>query len=522
MANLCFVLCNLTICVFFQMAGINCPPAAIAQSREDLEFKAIAQWEEMVSFQFHCKQMVDSIPKPPTLRGTLVALAAVADFLALTAESSTTDRATKGVAIAARAANRCLTELLDTAGLSGAPLAAKYCCQPGGNMEALTHLQQIQPTSAPGEDNMGDEDQPATGGLEMLLHLASVQHYAAKIINRSVRETPFAACSLSEDMMKDRADHKVVFDAFAKVPEVYAELFGGQRGDFKSMWAAHVNVAGRLTHPPRFEAQLPVFDDELWQGSVISGREILSKGAQVPDHPLPDAAALRYCFKSHGSESARGSKRSRTDVPDTYYLETDTVGALALLCGDLVYRFSLHLGDLLPELAPGPRMVITARQLPQRVLTLGIWFQLCINYQTFLLRANYTPYEVHELHHSFSYPVRDSPECRKLVTFVYAHQNLGPKRLDALPFLLTSRGLRGYHTFLADPDAYLAKINSPTGQFLDEISGIPSEARKRVAARKPQKTTAEHSAQISFTAPSGQSSNNQEVSFVSISERKKI
>ena len=181
---------------FFQMAGVNCPPAAIAQSREDLEFKAIAQWEEMASFQFHCKQMVDSIPKPPTLRGTLVALAAVADFLALTAESSTTDRATKGVAIAARAANRCLTELLDTAGLSGAPLAAKYCCQPGGNMEALTHLQQIQPTSAPGEDNMGDEDQPATGGLEMLLHLASVQHYAAKIINRSVRETPFAACSL--------------------------------------------------------------------------------------------------------------------------------------------------------------------------------------------------------------------------------------------------------------------------------------------------------------------------------------
>ena len=482
----------------------------MAQSRPDLELQAIEKWEDAVAYKFHCKLLVQAIPRPPTDEDTIVALSAVNDFLSLTGESSDPQGAARGVAIAASAVNKMFSDMLEAAGFKGAPLAAKLCGASGGNIEAYTHLQQLQPQpeSAPGEPEMADAGEEARiGGPFMLLHLASVQHYAARVIHKSVREIPYAASSLSEDMMKDRCDHKVVFNAFARVPEVYAQLFEGQRGHYKSLWAEHVNVAGRLTHPPRIEAQMPVFDEELWQGSVISGREILSKGAHTPDHPLPDSDALRFCFKAHEATAARGAKRPRSDSHDTFYLETDTLGALALLCGDLVYRFSLHLGDLLPELAPGPRMVITARQLPQRVLTLGIWFQLCINYQTCLLQSVFTPYEVHELHHSLSYPVRDNPECRKLVTFVYAHQDLGPKRLAALPYLLTSRGLRGYHTFLADPDVYIAKTNNPTSKFLDEISGIPSDARARVAARQPPKIANVPSAAISFLGQSGSQQN---------------
>ena len=499
-----------------------------SKSRFDLELEAIKAWEETSEFRRHAQLLVDAIPRPPTDLDTIVALAAVSDIITLTGDAADPEKSeARGVAVAARAVHGMLTQLLEVAHMAGAPSAAKRCGPKRDDLEAYACLQQLQPfqpDSAPGEPDMTDAGEAVvTGGAHVLLHLTAVQHYAAKVVHRSVRDIPYVASSLTEDMMRDRHDHKPVFDAMARVPQVYAQLFEGQRGEYKTLWAEYVNVAGRSTHPPRFEAQLQVFDGELWQGSVISAREILSTGAPTPDHPLPDASALRFCFKSHDGGAHKGSKRPRSGS-ETFYLETDTLGALALLCGDLVYRFSLHLGDLIPELASGPKMAIPSKQLHQRVLTLGIWFQLCINYQTFLLHSTYAPFQVHELHLSLSYPVRDNPDCRKLVAFVYSHRELGPKRLAALPFLLTSRGLRDYHTFLADPDAYMAKVDCPASRFLNEITGIPSEARARVASRGPQRLASGNtSAPISFPGqarPTNQAAQSSPgFTFVSISSK---
>ena len=462
--------------------------ALVPQSRLAMELQAIGRWGDAAELRGHAQLLVDAIPRPPTDEDTILALSAVQAFLSLTEDAAAPESGeTKGVAVAALAANRILKELLAAAHLAGAPLAAKLYNEDHGNIEAFAHLQQLQPlqpAAAPGEPDMVELGQ--RGGPHVLLHLVSVQHFASKVVHKSVRDIPYVSCSLTEDMAKDRHDHQVFFATVPRVPDVYGRLFQGQRGDFKSLWSEHVNVAGRMTHPARIGAELPGFDADLWQGSVISGREILSHGAPTPDHPLPDADALRFCFKSHEAKAATGSKRAKSGSQDTFYLETDTFSALSLLCGDLVYRFSLHLGDFLPDLAPGTRMAIPSRKLHQSVLTLGLWFQLCINYQSYCLSSTFTPFELHEIHHSLGFPIRDHPDCRKLVTFSYAHKDLGPKRLAALPYLLTSRGLRGFHTFLADPDLYLAKVDSPTAKFIDEITGLISEARTRVTARQKQ------------------------------------
>ena len=462
-----------------QPMGMNLP-----QSRVDLELSAIGGWEEANQLRLQAQQLASAIPQPPTNSDVVIALVAVCDYLTLTGETADpTTGAARGVAVASLAARNILLASLKQEGLENAPAAAKMYSTTKAP-EAYACLEKLQqPPSAPGEGEMSQQDE---GAGFILLHLASIQLYTSRMVSRSVKELPYVACSLSEDMLKDRREHALFFTAAARLGELYSQLFDGKRSDYKALWSDHINVVGRISHPARVGLEQPVFEDALWVESIYASREMLARGAAA-EHPLPDAKALRFCFKGMADKSAKGFRKGQPDRQDkgqeTTFLDKDTVCGVALLCGDLVYRLVLHMDEVLPQLAPGRSRPISPRHLQERILLLGLFFQAAINYQTYTLGSVYKLFDVADIQYSLAFPVNDSPDYKKLVTFICAHKDLGEKRAAAIPYLISAHGLRHYSRFLGDPDVYLAGLKNQAALFFDQVTGVITEARARVADR---------------------------------------
>ena len=464
----------------------HCAPLAIPANRLDLELTDINKWPEAIKLRRHAQLLMLAVPRPPADEGVLLALESVEDFrlqLANTAEAMVTPRPLK---VATTAATVILRKVSEEAGLAGIPAAAKTFRADGCAISGAM-LAQVTDTLA---DNVPGEGEPLLpqriGAPWILHHLAAVQMAASALVERSVSTMPFISCSLDENMIADRHEHDLFFKAAAVIPTAYDRLFHNMRGDIKTIWGAHVNSAGRFGHPARQEGDDHYFDGPRWLGSITSCRDVQRMCAPLPGHPLPDADTLLLCFKvpkaAHSSGS--GKRRRTSDKEDSvHYIDKDVVGAIALLMGDITYKLSLHLGEVLPELACGQNQLIPARDLQHRVLTLGLFFQFAVNYQSFVLQSNFTLFAVSELNFCFSLPASNNPDLRKAVTFHYDQRNLGDKRWAALPFLITCLGLRNYRTFLKDPDAYLVNLRSPAASFIDEISGIISMAREKVQKR---------------------------------------
>ena len=466
-----------------QPMGVTLP-----QSRIDLELSAISGWEETSQLRIQAQRLASAIPQPPTDDDVIIALVAVSDYLSLTGEiADPTKGQAKGVALASLAARNVLVASLKRDGLENAPAAAKmYSTRQ--LPEAYACLEKLQqPPSAPGEvDTPMPHHQPSTGPGLILLHLATVQLLTSKMVSRSVKDLPYVACSLTEDMLKDRHEHALFFTAAARLGEVYSQLFDGKRSDYKSLWSDHINVVGRISHPARVGLEKPAFDDAIWVESVYASREMLARGAAA-EHPLPDAQSLRFCFKNLAHTSTKGARKGQSDKQEKgqemLFLDKDTVCGVALLCGDLVYRLVLHMDEVHPQLAPGRSRPVSPRHLQERILMLGLYFQVAINYQTYSLGSVYKLFDVADIHYSLAFPVNDSPDYKKLVTFICGHKDLGEKRTAAIPYLISAHGLRNYNGFLADPDAYLARLRNQAAAFLDQVTGVITEARARLADR---------------------------------------
>ena len=451
-------------------------------SRLDLEVRHVIKWEAAISLRLQASRLMMSIPRPVHLDHDILALGAVGDLLDQLHRTSDGLSSPRAFQVAATAIQSILDQELLEAGLQGVPTAARSLLLQNNDEDRAT-LANLPPVNAPGEDL------PHTGAIMIFHHLAAVQHWAFQIYEKSSSTMPFVPCALSENMIKDRSDHKIFFDNANRIAEVFNRLFRGVEGDCKTLWSHHLSSAGRISHPARLAGDPHVFDGKGWVGSILASKEMLELGTPPPDHPLPDADTLLLCFKVHDPEARSRGKRLRQDRHRTdrsFCLDKDTVGAVALLMGDVTYKLSLHLTDVVPDLSYGPHQLISSRQLDERVLKLGLFFQFCCNYQSSLQQSSYDLFEVTDIHFCFRFPTDKASNYRKLVAF-HCNHDLGTKRASALPFLLTSKGLLHYPDFLKHPDTYLANVNSSTGDFLDEITGCISEARKRVKTRTDKK-----------------------------------
>lgn len=343
----------------------GCAPKALPASRLDMELRDIDKWQEAIQLKEATLKLCRSVPRPlyainlcrsvprPLNANTRCALEDVQNFLedfseiANAPSSRPLKVATTAVLLVVKAS---FTQ-------SGLPVDLPAACKQyraKNCAEALKVIQGLEaPPQVPGVDHGQDgspSEQPPTGAVLVLHHLVEVQRAASAIIHRTVATMPLVSCSLSEDMIADKAAHAVFFKAASAITAAYDQLFRDQKGDVKSLWANHVSSAGRLSHPARHTPDSHIFDGQLWFGSITSVKEVLRRGAALPDHPLPDAATLMMCFKHHVVRSSYDNrKRHRAadydDNSKMYYIDSDVVKAIALIIGDICYKLTLHLGN---------------------------------------------------------------------------------------------------------------------------------------------------------------------------------
>ena len=463
---------------------------AHAASRYERDMQAMKDWPEYTQLLDMTRKMLKCVTKPPTAHGTIIALGALGDFATML-ETITPPQglASRGSRHAAILISEVLQQCLAEADLENAPAVAQDYLADKEKDKAWAALGSY--LGAPGTDvePQSKNDDVTWDGSNVVLHLSRVQILASQLTHKAALLTPVVACSLSQDMLLDRAQHPLFFQAAEQLQAIHGNLFASRR-DPLALWSHHMETSGRMAHPARPNGDIIVFDVNEWMASLQHPSLVSALGHMMSEYPLPDYTSLRFCFKtlSSYSQAPRGQKRSRNERDRSYsdepkYLDRDTVNALALLCGDLVYSLTLHLGDILPPLAHGPNRPIHHKDVESRTLLLGLFFQLAINYQTSHLGLTFDEFLLNEVNHSISYPVTGAPNYKKLITLALAQPDLGPKRRAALPYLFTSRGLRGYHSFLSDPDLYISRLQCLPGIFLDECTAAVQEAQHRVTLR---------------------------------------
>lgn len=317
--------------------------------------------------------------------------------------------------------------------------------------------------------------------------LTKINRQIYSLCSKAAMSAPLAACSLNMNLLEEAKAHSAFLKAINLIHVVHKHCFAALAQDGgESSWNVYIGNQGKVAHPRRAHSDPhPVFTAERWIKSVAK-HDKLNDGFETcaVDHALPTYAGLRRCFRKMEGDRASSNRfapydpRNRNRQPRFYYLDRDITGHLALLLGDLVYNFSLFT-ERVPALAMGKVAAFPERDLPFRIVTLGIFLHMAVSYQTIHLKLTYDPYDLVELSATFEYPPADAEDKLKITTYCYRQEKLGQKRLNALPFLLHSRGMKGYGDFLRNPDVWVSQMKGSMATVIDKVSGCVTAARLR-------------------------------------------
>ena len=439
------------------------------ESREDLEFQEMSTWEESKAFSDCARDICRRIPCPATDDAIISILADTYSYLATLGLFSTSPEVSRHLRVAA-------------AGLTHIFLSVRATFYKDDIFKAASEYLQNQDTASfnvlfasklledPTDLALPEAPTvPGADGQAALLLAAASTHlcvHGTKALTRFASTAPFVSYPLTADMTRDRQQYAPLFETLPKLEEIYLTFFNTNKTT-RECWARYINIQGRMAHPLRIQGQDAAFDPDQWLGSIINAKELLNIHHQC-DHPLPDITALNYCFKRHS-----GPQHS-------YYLHKDNVQALSLLLGDIVYKASFHVSQLVPELAFGESFSIRPQDLHKPTLLLGLFFHVAINFQSFVTKKTYQSFEVADLNFSFTYPVERAQDQPKLINFLLKNRYLDGISSQALPFLLCSSSLRGYTNFQSKPDAWLATLTGPVAICLNDFTGWIDDAKRRI------------------------------------------
>ena len=317
--------------------------------------------------------------------------------------------------------------------------------------------------------------------------LAKINRQINSLCAKASMSVPLAACSLKVNLLEEANGHPDFLKAITKIHVVHNHCFAtlSQTGG-ESAWNVYISNQGRIAHPHRGHSDPhPAFTADRWIKSVSSHDKVKDELLMLAvDHPLPTFAGLRRCFRKLDGDRNSSNRfvpynsRDRGRQPRFFFLDRDLTGHLALLLGDLVYNFTVFT-ERVPALAMGKGAAFPERDLAYRVVTLGIYLHMAVSYQTVHLQLKYDAFDLVELSSSFEYPPADAEDKEKITTFCYRQEQLGLKRHQALPFLLHSRGMKGYNDYLRNPDAWVSAMKGPMRNIIDKVSGCVTAATKR-------------------------------------------
>lgn len=455
-------------------------PYVNCDSREDLEFKEMATWPEAIAFSDCAKNICRQIPCPATDDGVIAVLVELHSYLSTLGGISTAPEVSRHL----RVASAGLSHIFHTTRASFykddiSQAAFKYV-----QMQDTASFNILFASKLPDSDTscaLPLLDQPTVPGADNQMAstlgtaLAQLCIHGTKVLTRFASTAPFVSYPLTADMTKDRQQYAPLFETIPRLEEIYLTFFNNSKTTRES-WARYINVQGRMAHPLRIEGQDTIFDPDQWLGSVLNAKDLLHIHTSC-DHPLPDITTLNGCFKRHP-----GPQHS-------YYLHKDNVQALALLLGDIVYRASFHVSQLLPELAFGESFSIRPQDLHKPTLLLGLFFHAAINFQSFVTKKSYHSFEVADLNFSFTFPIDKAQDQPKLINFLLKNRYLDGISSQALPFLICSNSLRGYATYQARPDAWLATVSGPVATCLNDFTGWIDDAKRRTHSEQRTDST---------------------------------
>ena len=317
--------------------------------------------------------------------------------------------------------------------------------------------------------------------------LARINRQISSLCAKASMSVPLAACSLKVELMDEAKAHPAFLKAITKINLVHNQCFASlSKNGGESDWNVYISNQGRIAHPHRGVSDPhPDFTADRWIRSVSAHDKVKDELLMLAvDHPLPTFAGLRRCFRkldndrNSSNRFAPYNSRDRGRQPRFFFLDRDLTGHLALLLGDLVYNFTVFT-ERVPALAMGKSAAFPERDLAYRVVTLGIYIHMAVSYQTIHLKLKYDAFDLIELSSSFEYPPADAEDRERITTFCYRQEQLGPKRHHALPFLLHSRGMKGYSDYLRNPDAWVCAMKGPMRNIIDKVSGTVTAATRR-------------------------------------------
>ena len=317
--------------------------------------------------------------------------------------------------------------------------------------------------------------------------LSKINRQVLSLCAKASMSVPLAACSLNVKLLEEAKAHSAFLKAISLIHVVHKQCFPNlARDGGESVWNVYTCNQGRIAHPHRGHSDdHPEFKAERWIKSVSTHDKVKDEIDMLAvDHPLPTFAGLRRCFTKMENDRNSSNRfvpynsRDRGRQPRFFFLNRDVVGHLALLLGDLVYNLAVFT-DRVPTLAMGKGAAFPERELPHRVVTLGIFIHMAVSYQTIYHKLQYDPFDLVELSSSFEYPPADADDKEKTASFCYRQTQLGLKRHHALPFLLHQRGLKGYNDFLQNPDAWVSAMKGPMRNVVDKVSGSVTAATMR-------------------------------------------
>ena len=471
---------------------------AQADSHWQKQQDVLLAWPEMINYQANMMDFFTHVPRPATSPGIISVLASMSIFK----DKLGTDArigANRNIRLASaclmtameQAANRCGFELHDDRDVlscaasfaqarTTSAIQALASHSGTAGMPALAHPDMADAIlEANDEDEFSDADYDGTpmptpcpptvaSYLENRAFRGMQSAYA--VVTRAQMMSPLVVYPLTDNMAADRHLLAPVLVALPKIEEIFGTRFD-HVDSYESAWRTWISLQGRMNHPIKVKPD-QCFEGDLWMGSLLHAEDLLKKNP-APDFPLPDFQTLAACF----SVPDRHSSRYRTS--SGAHIDLPRLQAVALVLGEYAYKGTFHLGTFLPELPMTSYTSTDIQAIGPSAIRLGLFLQLCRNYESYKCPQHIEEYECAALNYSMCFPFSKSPSKIPAITFAVKYAR--GMTANAMPFLSVANSMSGFDEYQNNPDKWILHRASRL-KDVDSLFGWVSDARHRINA----------------------------------------
>ena len=154
----------------------------------------------------------------------------------------------------------------------------------------------------------------------------------------------------------------------------------------------------------------------------------------------------------------------------------DHLQAMALVLGEFSFKATFHLGALLPELPINSYASKDIAAIGPSAIRLGLFLQLCRNYESYCKPLPLEEYECAALDYSTCFPFSMAKSPTAALTFAVKYAR--GMTTQAMPYLALSASMAKYEDYQEDPDNWILR-RAHRFDDCNQLFGWVDEARQR-------------------------------------------